>query len=304
MSLVDSTPLRGDVTRLRARFAEQGYLFFRAMLDRDLLSRAAASVRRTLTEFGWIGETADGPVILRSPAGWDDFLATYEALQSTECVHQVAYDPTLTRLVADLVGEPTFVQPGKVMRAAFPRPVRETEPHQDYLIQQGSIRAVTCWVPLADCPTERGGLAVMPGSHLGGLREPATELGRYYFEVAADDPAWAGADFVAGDVLLFHPLTVHASGVNVTDTVRMSLDFRVQPASVPIRSGLVMPHMHPRIPAWEALTRGWSSTEWVEVPLATPVEFVGRQDDFRAIQLQVLVEQARERAAAHRGTAT
>jgi ectoine hydroxylase-related dioxygenase (phytanoyl-CoA dioxygenase family) len=51
----------------------------------------------------------------------------------------------------------------------------------------------------------------------------------------ADDAAFAAAPLAAGDAILFNCLTVHRALPNVTpDRVRISVDFRYQPASEPI----------------------------------------------------------------------
>lgn len=294
IELVDSSPDIGDPELLRRRFAEEGYLFFRQVLDPSAVTAAGCAVRTALVDHGWLTDTEPAPRVVRRPCDWDDFLDTYRTIQSAESVHRVASLPPAPELAATLVGEHVFAHPGKVVRAGFPQPLRETEPHQDYLIQQGSPRTVTCWVPLADCPPELGGLQVMPGSHLGGLREPVEQLGRFYFEMAMDDPRWASTAYQVGDLLMFHALTIHSSLVNTTERIRLSMDFRFQPISVPIRSGLVMPHMYPKLPAWSELTEGWSTTKWVDVPLEAEVEFTGRQTEFQHIRLQLAVAQTRE----------
>jgi len=87
------------------------------------------------------------------------------------------------------------------------------------------------WVPLGDCPSTLGGLAVLPGSHVGGLRAHDGGEGEARFVVLPDDTMWSSNNYCVGDVLMFNAVTVHGARPNVTaDRIRISADFRFQPA--------------------------------------------------------------------------
>ena len=85
---------------------------------------------------------------------------------------------------------------------------KATPAHQDFLYIQGSTETVTAWMPLGDVPAALGGLMVQPGSHKAGFYLPFKHPGVGGNAVAYDaDLPWAGTDYKAGDVLLFHSLT-------------------------------------------------------------------------------------------------
>jgi hypothetical protein len=93
--------------------------------------------------------------------------------------------------------------------------------------------------------------------NVGGLR------------VAGDleaEPGWLTTDFDAGDVLVFHSLTVHAAKYNHTERLRLSADFRYQSTGDPIEQGSLEPHYFPVVPGHDELTSGWTSTDAVAVP--------------------------------------
>ena len=98
-----------------------------------------------------------------------------------------------------------------------------------------SIAVLLLWLPLGDCPAEMGGLAIARGSHRDGVRDFTVSNGAGAMEVI--DPlegSWVAGPLEAGDVLIFHSLTVHKGLPNRTDRLRISLDNRYQRASEPI----------------------------------------------------------------------
>jgi ectoine hydroxylase-related dioxygenase (phytanoyl-CoA dioxygenase family) len=103
--------------------------------------------------------------------------------------------------------------------------------HQDFAVA-GVQDMLTTWLPLMDIPPQLGGLAVLPGSHLGPPLRPKL--------LRADERGWATTDYRPGDVLLFHCLTSHAALPNHTDQLRISADFRWQAADQPAPAELVL----------------------------------------------------------------
>ena len=119
------------------------------------------------------------------------------------------------------------------------------------------------WCPLLDCPLELVGLAVLPGSHRMGL----VPLGTGGDALARGEPhagtAWASTHYQAGDVILFHCLTLHAVLPNHTDRFRVSMESRWQRASEPVYAAGLRPYGGGD---WPTVCEGWSSTRWIEVP--------------------------------------
>jgi ectoine hydroxylase-related dioxygenase (phytanoyl-CoA dioxygenase family) len=118
-----------------------------------------------------------------------------------------------------------------VCRLAFPNDLeRTTAPHQDFFYTRDSTDLWTAWTPLGDCPAELGGLAVLPGSHAGGLRPHDGGEGKARFIVLDESEEWVGDDYRTGDVLFLNALTVHGARPNVTPSrIRISVDCRYLP---------------------------------------------------------------------------
>ena len=137
-----------------------------------------------------------------------------------------------------------LVHPRKIGRVGFPQNEgQQTPAHQDFFHVRGAVETYTAWVPLGDCPTGLGCLAVAEGTHKLGFREHEPSAGPGGYRVEAGDAAWRSQDFAAGDAVIFHSLTMHQALPNrTTDEVRVSLDNRYQRAGDDIDPGALLPH--------------------------------------------------------------
>jgi Phytanoyl-CoA dioxygenase (PhyH) len=222
--LADSAALRTDQAALRQRLAQDGYLFFRGLLRPDDIAAARDGVRAELRLGGWTD--GDGrPLGPQRAVNIREALAdpSFRAALASRGLNRLPYLPPLRGLVRLLLGPAAFSYPVKVLRTVYPEPpfqiTRGRFIHQDFAVS-GVQDMLTTWIPLMDIPPQLGGLAVLPGSHLGPPLRPRLLM--------ADEPGWATTDFRPGDVLLFHCLTSHAALPNHADRLRISSDVRWQ----------------------------------------------------------------------------
>ncbi|MEY2468227.1 MAG: hypothetical protein QOF21_925 [Actinomycetota bacterium] len=261
---------------LRAQLASNGYLFFRSLIDPSAVSATRAAVLGALDECGWLADGSrrndalPSDKVRREEANADPaFFDAYKAIQHLQAFHELAHTPSLIALMTRLVGEPLLVHPRKIARIGLPKDPYIVGAHQDFPLNHGSPDVLTAWVPLGDCPDEMGGLKVLAGSHRAGLRPVAAVPNVGGLKVAEpldDAPGWRTADFRAGDVLVFHSLTVHAAKANHTDRLRLSSDFRYQNASDPVAEGSLVPHYFPVVPGHDELTASWTATDAIATP--------------------------------------
>ena len=270
--LIDSSTLFPDGRALRARLAEDGYLFLPGLLPADAVLRVRRDVCDALRHAGWL--TADATIERPTPAaaavreGAPGYLGAYVGIQRLQSFHELAHSAALTTLMQQIVGNPLLVHPRKIARSSLPRDDEYTPPHQDYRLIQGSVDTLTCWVPIGNCPLSLGGLRMLTGSHLDGLvaGDPGKGPGGLRVEVDDDDPRWASTDYRAGDVIIFTSLTVHGALRNEQDCLRLSADFRYQSLLEPILEESLDPHYAPQVPGWDELTDGWTSRAAVAAP--------------------------------------
>ncbi|MDP9182068.1 MAG: phytanoyl-CoA dioxygenase family protein, partial [Actinomycetota bacterium] len=270
--LTDSTSLASDGPALRARLAEDGYLFFRGLLPREGVLQVRAGVYAALDAAGWLaeGSTLDAPLPtpLAVREGGEGYLAAYLGIQREQAFHELAHSADLVPLLSLMIGEQLLVHPRKIARTSLPKDDEYTPPHQDFRLIQGSVDTFTVWVPLGDCPASLGSLRMLAGSHKQGLIEADSGKGPggLKVDVGDDHPDWRTTDYQAGDVIVFTSLTVHGALPNTEDCLRFSADFRYQPLRDPVLAESLQPHYFPDVPGWDVLTEGWTSTHAVLAP--------------------------------------
>jgi len=273
---------------LRAQLDRDGYLFFRGLIEPAAVLATRAAVLGALHERGWLAEGAavddavPSDLVRREEANTDPgFFEAYRAIQHLQQFHELAHDKAIVDVMRTILGEPLLVHPRKIARVGLPKDPFVVDAHQDFPFNHGTADVLTAWIALGDCDDDLGGLKVLAGSHTAGLRSVAAVPnvgGLKVAEPLADAPGWSTADFRAGDVLVFHSLTVHAAKPNRTDRLRLSCDYRYQNAGDPVAEGSLVPHYFPVVPGHDELTAAWTSADAVSTPPGLNV--VGGFDPF------------------------
>ncbi len=234
--LACSSALLGDEQALRRRLAADGYLFFRGLLPTAEIGQAAVSVFNQLRQGGWAdnrGVASGRPRALSVRDALTD--PAFRAAIASPAFNRIPYLTEIRQVARIILGNSAFCYPSKVLRAVFPeRPPgvpRGRYIHQDYAV--GGVQdMLTAWVPLIDIPVRMGGLAVLPGSHLGPPLRPRV--------LSAREHGWATTSYRPGDALVFHSLTSHAALPNRAGALRLSGDFRWQRPDQPVPAELVL----------------------------------------------------------------
>lgn len=281
----DSTALLSDPPALRERAAELGYLFFPGLLDTSPILSVRQQVLEICADHGWIqpesdlaaGIAIDDDVIIES-TGDPRWQAFYNGAQRVRDFHALALSPPILHALETLFGEDVLAHPRNILRVIFPRSAAHTTPpHQDHFYIGGSRDTWTCWFPLGDCNVELGSLAMVPGSHLTGFLDVHQAKGAGGRAVDVDDgETWVGGDFACGDVLFLHSLAIHQGRPNKTDRLRLSCDFRYQPASHEVRDDSLTPHMNWL--TWDEIYVDWPSSD--------PLRFYWKAQDPKIVPRQ------------------
>jgi ectoine hydroxylase-related dioxygenase (phytanoyl-CoA dioxygenase family) len=267
--MTDSSDVRNDADALRERLDEDGYLYVRGLLDPERVMGVRGEILPILAEHGWI---AGGKRLERARAtstpwreGDDEYFEVYDEVQKLESFHSLAHDEGLLSVMQAVLGDSAFPHPLKVARLVFPsNPTVTTPPHQDFLNNQGTPSLTATWIPLGDCPMNKGTLAVLRGSHRCGVLPIEFHMGPGNRQAVVpsevrEELTWVTTDMAAGDVLIFGALTVHASLHNTTRDMRLSIDFRYQPEGDELTDAVLEPHFG-RL-SWEEIYAGWKSDE-------------------------------------------
>ena len=237
-------PLRvshaADMTAVRGEAEDQGYLFFRRLIGADQVLALRSRVLEHCRRAGWVSDYAAGLEAIAQPGvrlgAYDGrWLSFQQQVLPLPEFAALGRHSAIIGILEKVFGGTVMADRGNTCRVMSPRvPEFTTPPHQDYYYVRGSTELWTVWLPLGDCPTEHGGVAVLPGSRAWGLLAHAGEGPGRQGATVSDDSVWATTDYECGDVLMFHCLTVHRALENLSqDRLRVSVDYRYQPAVDP-----------------------------------------------------------------------
>jgi ectoine hydroxylase-related dioxygenase (phytanoyl-CoA dioxygenase family) len=268
--MYEANALLGNPVALRERLQSDGYLLLRNIIPVELLIELKDQMTRVLAELGWIAGGLDrmlAKAISRPRReGQPKFFQAHDRIMKFEALHSLAHDSRLMDIMKQVLGDTAFPHPLCITRLVFPdAPELSTPPHQDFPNNQGTPKLTAAWIPLADCSIEDGSLAVLEGSNKFGVLPLKFHLGAGNRRAVLPEELtvcrWVGADFKAGDILLFPSLTVHKAMENHnTDRMRLSVDFRYQLEGEALTEGCLQPHFQ-RL-SWEEIYQDWKSDEY------------------------------------------
>jgi phytanoyl-CoA hydroxylase len=213
----------------RRFYDEQGYLHIRGLLtpDEAALYRAevhALSERQGETDATWESQRGAGTKIEHS----------HDVHFRSAAFTRLMVDPRLTTLFTDIIGPNVALHHNKM----FIKPPERGSPfpmHQDYpYFPHRDHSMIAVILHFDDAPVEKGCLCVYPGTHkLGPIPAIGSDhhlpVADYSIESATPIPA------KAGDAIVTNYLTVHGSGMNVSDEPRTTLLIQLRdPADPPI----------------------------------------------------------------------
>ncbi len=214
-------------------YEEQGFVVRRGLFDADTIAafdtRFAELVARPPGPPMQIMRdvmVAKGAVVAATPLHAVNKLFSFEddAVLFGYCTH-----PEFAACLHSLLGEAVY----SISTNVFNKPpgVDGRHPfHQDlrYYRIRPAEKIVGTWTALRPATRQTGCLAVLPGSHNGGLLEhgyPDWEYVNHGFYAAVDVDV-SQREYVElepGDTLFFHPLLLHGSGRNRSDGFRRAV---------------------------------------------------------------------------------
>jgi len=256
-----SSDIAHDATQLRARMAEDGYLYLPGLLDVEEVLAARREITDRLVAGGAI-DAGHKPMDAIYGAGGDISAGHGPAVPGSP-LFKLLYEGRMMAFYERLFGGPVRHYDFTWLRVV--KPGLGTYPHCDVVYMgRGTFNLCTAWTPLGDIPLDVGGLMVLENSHRqadklqpylqrdvdayctnypdAGLIESGQKQWQDWDGRLSSNPAtlreklggrWLTADFKAGDLLTFGMATVHASLDNQSNRLRLSSDSRYQLASEP-----------------------------------------------------------------------
>ena len=243
-----ATSILSDQNALQSQMREFGYLFFQGLVDSSRVLEVRRDVLKVLDRHGVLdiacglmeGRMRNGPALTRR-----DLIRFHREINRLESFNVLAHSGEIRELMNCLIDGEVQVHTRKICRIKYPSDDYDiVGPHQDYFYIRGSEETYSAWLPLGEINQEMGGLAVAPGSHRAGFLEHQNpEDSRFSGVSFADaDRVWHRSDYSPGDALIFHSLTLHRGLSNVSDRVRLSVDYRYQQEGMEIVASHLKAH--------------------------------------------------------------
>ncbi len=247
----------------KSDFEKDGYLVVENVVDQhavlDPIRLEYAALLDTLYE-GWRKQGLVAAAL--ETAGFEDkLLAAYRAgcdwfqpmdislpadrieadtpMHFGQAVFNLVTAPALLDLVEDLIGPEITSNPIQHVRIKPPADqlqgdevrahITATDWHQDRgvtLEEADNTNMVTVWVAVSDATLDNGCLQVIPRAHHDGMKPHCPKTQTAIADGFIDETAARPLPVKSGGVVIFHPLTPHASRINTTDGFRWSFDLR------------------------------------------------------------------------------
>lgn len=226
----------------RAFYDENGYILVKGVLTRDEASELrneAHALMDRLSASSNLEATWGSARQMAGSATQTRLLHRHNVEFFSARFHRLLLDSRLTDRAADIIACPNvqlhhtklFIKPPE-RGSPFPM-------HQDYpFFPHARHSMIAAIIHFDDAQMEKGCLRVVPGSHkLGPLPHNAEGGWHLPFEDYPLESSVA-CPAEAGDVLFFSYLTIHGSGINVSDEARTTLLVQMRdPADSPTEDG-------------------------------------------------------------------
>lgn len=221
-------------SEIAATYQEQGFVLIKGLLPRD----EATAYRRLCHDLLAKLNRTEDPTWASSAALAHGRATRLQHLHDAQfydaAFSRLLVDPRFTDVAATVLGVPNVQLHHTKMFVKPPENGSPFPPHQDHPFFPHTYHRVAAAIfHFDEAPEEKGCVRVAPGSHRAGPREHDPEGSFHLPDFPYDELVPQEAE--AGDVLFFTYLTVHASGVNVSNEARTTwlVQFR-DPADPPL----------------------------------------------------------------------
>ncbi|HCA51396.1 MAG TPA: hypothetical protein DEP12_13430 [Planctomycetaceae bacterium] len=237
---------------LQTRFANEQYLFFRQVFERQAIEAVREEVFGRLLSVGEVEAPASDGVftgVSHRESVKEGLGAFWRSVSNGQALRNVSHGSIAKDLLGRILGVPAVAHDYMFLRPAVPG--RSTHLHYDHpFFARGSSRIVTAWTAYGDIPVNEGPLLVVDQSHRFDDLVAASQAVDYESNESPlvqlmQDPAELArqrgvklktADFRAGDLIVFSMTLLHGSLDNCSQEgrIRLSSDVRWQPEADPV----------------------------------------------------------------------
>lgn len=239
-ALTSCNHLLGDREALKQFWDENGYWYFKDVLDKEVIAELRGHWIVYLQKHGLIDEGVNENRYNHS--GFEDKAIEPSVLSripnfNESNLHKILTEnPKINATMKELMGDEPFWLPIAEYRANppidDPEKTRLIYPHQDSFYSRG-LKMKICWIPVDTVDPDIGGCAWLAGGHKGPILHDLNNPPLFPIPTdAIPRDGWKSGTFEPGDIVLFDLDTPHSGLTNISkDRFRMSFDIRVTEAS-------------------------------------------------------------------------
>lgn len=228
--------LLGDREALDQFWEENGYWYFKGVLDLDVINQLKAVWIDYLHREGLIDPDVNENRYNGAPVNEEEDMTRITEFNERNLHTLLTEHPGVNAIMAEILGDEPFWLPIAEYRANppgdDPGKNRFLYPHQDGFYSRDMPMKI-CWIPVDDVDLDVGGCAWVEGAHRGPLLHDVSNPPLFPISAEAlPNEGWKTANFAPGDIVIFDLNTPHSGLSNISrDRFRMSFDIRVTEAS-------------------------------------------------------------------------
>ena len=216
-------------------FKKNGYLILESFLDKVQIEKIKESlifmINEQLKKNGiQENKTLDEGLLALRKIDKKAAIKIYQASHRLFHLKKISSDPSIEKIGKKLLGSNNYLITGESLR--YDPPFEDKlliDWHQDYPFIQDSENSLVFWFPLRDMSPQGGGVKLIPGSHLQGIRKVKTQKDTNWIELChpPKNKNTITPLLKKGDVLIMHTMLLHKSESNQSDQVRWTGQFRL-----------------------------------------------------------------------------
>ena len=231
---------------LQASYERHGYVLVRGAITGEAIDALMANYMALVSQIS--GRNFESPHSAELVAFFNDHpdveSQVYTAIRETPWLIDFARQPAIVQRVKAVLGDSCGLFTKAPFRIDMPLWTKELALwHQDYFYVRGNSDIVTAWIPFQQTTYFNGCLSVMPGSHKAGIVPHDVAVGKKWVPSSIFGNEIRLVEMNKGDLLLFNALLLHSGNLNLSSSIRYSL----QPRYTSL-SGDIDPNMGSVIP--------------------------------------------------------
>ncbi len=222
-------------------YRENGYKKLKTNIKKEVkeIRREFFKIFSTVSKFKNFKKTefkTDKDIINFYKKDKKNWVLAYDLLRNSHLIYSLLANKNFIEKIKKVSGIKRPVLTSKILVRVDMPDGKGSSPalsHQDFCAHQGSSNSITIWVPLQKVKIKNGALKVIPKSHKHGFIRDDENWKKNIIpkNLISDKLASKFGNFIdvpteLGDTLIFSTFSIHKSGINDSNNIRFSLNFR------------------------------------------------------------------------------